>query len=300
MGFFDNTTTTQTSGTQTSQPWSPAQPSLGGLINLIYGNIPGAQITGNEQAALGGLQGLASAGNPYAGGISSLASSLLGGTALPDRSGIASGAYNTLQQQLTPFATQSTDPYSNPAVTNWTNTMSNDILNQIKSQYAGSGYSPVTSGDFGYNVGRGVSAGVAPTLAQAQQDLTSQKLGAINALYGAGNTTTGALSALDQARLASQLQGVGTSGDALTAAQQPFTQALQVAAAQRGIPVSAIGALSNLIVPMAGLGGTQTAQGTSTKTTPFNFGGLSDLFKGGTSSPASGMASGLSSLLGLL
>jgi len=307
MGFFDNTTnTTDTiNKTTTTGPWSPLWPALGGITNQIVGNIPNAQITGNEQAALAGLQANANAGNPFAGGINALAANLLAGGGGPG-TGMATNAYNTFVGQISPYATMDTNPYTNPAVTGVTNQLTSDILDRIKSAYAGAGISPVGSGDYGYQVGRGVSAGAAPTLLDAYNNMTNQKLGAINALYGAGNTTTGLLSALNQTQLGNQLQGVQTADQALAANNQPFAQALAVEAARRGIPVQALGALSNLVVPMAQLGGTQNVQGTDvqSKTTPFNFGNFADLFKGGGTggqmSPAQGMASGLSSALGFL
>jgi hypothetical protein len=215
---------------------------------------------------------------------------------------MATNAYNTFVNQISPYATMDTNPYSNPAVTGVTNQLTSDILDRIKSGYAGAGISPVGSGDYGYQVGRGVSAGIAPTLLDAYNNMTNQKLGAINALYGAGNTTTGVLSALNQQQLANQQQGVSTADQALAANNQPFMQALAIEAARRGIPVQALGQLSSLVVPMAQLGGTQNVQGTDvqSKTSPFGINALGDLFKGGTNSPASGIASGVSALLGLL
>ncbi|HXJ74922.1 MAG TPA: hypothetical protein VNM37_18850, partial [Candidatus Dormibacteraeota bacterium] len=169
---------------------------------------------------------------------------------------------------LLPISQQSTDPYSNTAVQNTVSTMSNDIMDRIKSQYAGAGYSPTSSGDFSYQAGRGISAGIAPTLMQAQNDLTTQKMNAAQGLYGIGSGTTGLLSGLDQTALGNRMQGVDTANTAIQAQNAPYQQLLSIEAARRGIPMGNLSNLSSLIVPMAQLGtqqqGTSTMQGTQT------------------------------------
>lgn len=313
--------TNQTAGTNQSQsasiaPWAAAQPALTSLLGNITQASGNTGLTGAENTAIAGLTTNANAGNPYAPGIGGLANDLLTGG--QDRTGYVTNAYNQLQGSLSPYTTMDTNPYSNPAFANYTNTLTNDITDRIKSQYAGAGYSPVTSGDYAQSLGRGISQGLAPTWLQASNDLENRKLGAISSLYSAGGQTAGLLSGLDQNALANRQAGVDVAGSALTAANQPYTATLAAEALRRGIPIENLTGLSNLIVPMAQLG--RTVEGTTQGTTQTvgqgagqSYGtqntnqtstpGLLDylgLFGGGNNSPISGLARSGSSLLGIL
>lgn len=263
MGGSTKQTSTTNSTTRTS-PYDPTLPQIEGLLGQIQpfvGNSVSA--SPQEQSALYHLGYNADQGNPYAGKIGSLATDLLnGGT---DRTGIVNNAYSGLQNSLTPYANMDTNPYSNPAFKNLTDTLSTDITNSIKSQYAGAGYSPTRSGDYAYSLGRGISAGVAPTFLQAYNDLTGQKLGAINSLYQGGNTTAGLLSGLDQTALANRQAGVGASTAALQANDSPYERMLQIEAQRRGLPIQNIGQAESLLLPIAQLGGTSTTNATTTQ-----------------------------------
>jgi hypothetical protein len=256
--------TQQSSGQSVNQPWAPAIPALTGLLDQIKPQISNTGATGIETQALAGLTQNAQAGNPYAGDISKLATDLLGGGT--DRTGYATQAYDDLRGGLLPYTTMDTNPYSNEAFVKATSQMSNDITDRIKSQYAGAGYSPVTSGDFAQSLGRGITAGVAPAWLQAYNDLENRKTGAINTLYQGGNATAGLLSDLDQTALTNRMGGIDASQAALTARDSPFMQQLAVEAMKRGLPLQNIAQLESLIVPMAQLGGTTTTQGQTTQT----------------------------------
>jgi len=265
--------------TQTNSQTDPYAPTIGPL-NTLTGQI-GSQLANttpnaNENFALGALTNNALAGNPYAPAIGQTASQLLsGGT---DRTGMATNAYSDYKNALTPTATQDTNPYTNPAFVNATNTMSNDIMDRIKAQYAGAGYTPTSSGDFGQQVARGISQGVAPTYLQAFNDLTNQKLGAIGNIYSGANTTTGLLSGLDQTALANRQAGIGASSSALQANDSPYLRLLQVEALNRGLPLQNMGQIENLLLPIAQAGGTQSGTSVSQTQVPVGqqvLGGLS-------------------------
>jgi hypothetical protein len=257
----------QTQQQTQTQPWAPTIPALSGVLGLAQGQMGNTGATPTESGAISGLETNAGS-NPYAGGISSLASSMLSGTATPDRSGYATTGYDQAQASLAPIANQSTNPYDNPAFQSAVSTMSGDISNQIKSQYAGAGYSPTSSGDYAQQLGRGISQGIAPTFLQAQDALTNQRMSAANGLSTAGNSTSGLLGGLDQAALGNRVAGVGVAGSAIDAANLPFMQQLSAEAMRRGIPLQNISQLESLIVPMAALGqqSSGTASGTSNTT----------------------------------
>lgn len=258
----------QTSTTQsTTQPWQQSLPAVSGLLDQTQQQLGNVNLTGTENAALAGLTANAQKGNQFAPAIGDLATGLLSGGG-PDRTGMVQSSYDTLRGQLQPYTTLDTNPYSNEAFTKATGVLSDDITNRIKSQYAGAGYSPVSSGDFGKQLGEGIARGVAPTWLQANNDLENRKLGAISGLYGAGNTTAGLLSGLDQTKIGNQQAGVDVANSAIQAQNSPYAQLLAIEAQRRGIPVDALNSLSSLIVPMAQLGtqqqGTSTTQGTQT------------------------------------
>lgn len=246
----------------TSEPWLRAQPALGGILHGVEGMIPSASLTPAENNAFATLSSNAESAGRFAPQINSLATDLLGGGT--DRTGIAQGAYDRFQGSMTPYTTMDTNPYSNEAFTKFTNFLSGDIMDRIKGQYAGAGYSPVMTGDFSKTVGEGIAKGIAPTWLQASNDLENRKLGAISSRYSGGNTTAGILSGLDQTALGNRQAGVGVAQDALTAQNAPAVQALAIEAQKRGIPLGVLAALAGITTPIAGLGGQQ--QGTATGT----------------------------------
>jgi len=99
-------TTTQTQQSQT-QPWQPAQPMLQSILSQVGNGLNNTALTGAETGALDTLKQSAAQGNPYAGGIGAYAQSLLnGGQALAQAPAVQSNL-QTLQSQLTPYATGS-------------------------------------------------------------------------------------------------------------------------------------------------------------------------------------------------
>lgn len=250
-GSPKTTTTTQSK----TDPYGPTIGPLNDVIGQLRGQIGNTAPTGNETSALDAMTRNAQAGNPYAGGIAGLAGDLLkGGT---DRTGMVSGAYGDFKSAMSPYTTMDTNPYSNPSFVNATNVMSNNIMDRIKGQYAGAGYTPTSSGDFGQQVARGISQGVAPAWLQANNDMENRKLGAISGTYGGANTTAGLLSGLDQTALGNRQAGVGASSAALQAQDSPYVRMMQIEAQRRGLPLSGIGGLENLLLPIAQMGGTQ-------------------------------------------
>jgi hypothetical protein len=102
-------------------------------------------------------------------------------------------------------------------------------------------------------------------LGQYNQNVGTQ-LGAAGSAYGAGNTTGGLLNQAQQTFLGNQGQGVNAATSALTAAQQPYQQMLQLGQLQTGLPLQTLQALSQIGIPIAGLGGTTNQTGTTTGT----------------------------------
>jgi hypothetical protein len=255
----------QSSSTQTQQsqtaPWEAAQPILKDILGQLGTGLNDTALTGAETGALNTLQSNAAQGNPFAGQISGYAQSLLNGGGANAQASNVQGNLNTLQSQLTPYADGSLIG-NNPALAAQLAQIQSDVGNSVNGQFAAAGRDFSGANQQAY--GRGVAAGEAPVIAaQYNQDVANQ-FNAANALYNAGNTTAGTLSGLQQNFLANQGQGVTAAQSALAAQNFGANATLAEEAQRRGIPVQALGLLSQIGVPIAGLG-SQT-NGTTTAT----------------------------------
>lgn len=260
-----NTSGTQRANTSSSQfqtqalaPWAGTADLLGSILGKL-GGIP-TGLTAAEDAALRSLSGVAAAGNPYAPAIGGVATELLGGG--PDRSAYFTDAYRQYSQALQPFASGAyVDPPANPFYATVADTIGTDVENRLKAMYAGSGRDPSGAGNYGYNLARGIAEGTAPVFQNQYNLERGRQLDAITGVYGAGNTTGGLLSSLDQARLANKQAGIGAADAALNAQMWGPTQMMAIEAQRRGIPLQALAAQYGMVLPAAQAFGTQTGSG---------------------------------------
>ena len=253
--------TTQKS-TSTTSPYEPAKAGINSLLSQIQGLIPSAGLNSNETGALDTLSANAQAGNPYAGQIGDLASSLLSGGNATAQSGNIQGALDQYRTQLNPFASGSMVG-NNQALQSQLNTVSNDISNRVNSMFAGAGRD--FSGANLNSLSRGIMEGTAPILAnQYNQDVQNQ-LNAAGQLYGAGNTTAGLLSGLNQQSLANRQAGIEASTMAQQARDSGANQILNVEAQRRGIPTQNYANLLGTIAPVGQAFGTTNQTSTSTQ-----------------------------------
>lgn len=253
MGGSTTKTTSQSSQTQ---PWAPAQPLLGGILGQLNNALASTALTGDENAALSSLAANARAGNPWAPQIGALAGDLLHGGG-PDRTGMASGAYNAYQASLAPFARGDyLDPAGNPALRGYLDTIRNDVSNSVNGLFAGAGRD--LSGMNTQALARGIAQGEAPVLLGAYDKARAEQLAAIDKLYGAGEGTAGLLSNLDQTALANRGAGVGVADAALGAQNYGANELLAIEAMRRGIPLDALQRIAGMGVPIASLGHSST------------------------------------------
>lgn len=261
MGGKSTTSQTQDS---TTAPWAAAQPALSGILGKLNSNIGTAGVTDAETNALSSMtnnaQGFASSFAPQ---INGYATSLLGGGGATDQAGNVNSNYNRYTSQTMPLANNTDyNPYNTPGFKDAIGTLTSDITNGVNGQFAAAGR------DFsGYNsqaLGRGLTQGLAPTIAAQYNQNVQNQQGAAGNLYGAGNTNAGILSGLQQQKIANQGQGVTAAGQGLDAQNAGYNATMQAEAARRGIPVQALGLLANIGVPIASLG--STSHGTSTGT----------------------------------
>jgi hypothetical protein len=255
----------QSSSTQTQQsqtaPWEAAQPMLQSILGQLSNGLNSTGLTAAETGALNTLQSNAAKGNPYAGQIGEYAQSLLSGGGADAQAGNLRDNLGAFRSQLTPYANGNMVG-NNPALAAQLAQIQTDVANSVNGQFAAAGRDFSGANQMAY--GRGVAAAEAPVIAaQYNQDVANQ-IAAANTLYNAGNTTSGALSGLQQNYLANQGQGVAAAQSALDAQNYGANATLAAEAQRRGIPVQALGLLANIGVPIAGLG--QQSSGTSTGT----------------------------------
>jgi hypothetical protein len=114
---------------------------------------------------------------------------------------------------------------------------------------------------------RGLSQGEGQLIANQYNQNAANQLGAMGSLYGAGNTTAGLLSNLNQQDLANRQAGLGVAGTGQSFANMPYEQQLAAAARSRGIPLQTLQTLVQLGVPIAGLGSSFSNTGATLGTT---------------------------------
>jgi hypothetical protein len=247
----------------TTTPWGAAAGNLQGILSNAGSINP--NLTGTETGALNSLNALGAQGNQFAGQIGGVANNLLAGGNANAQSGLINNAYSQYQQQLNPYLQSSfLDPRNTPGFSDALNAVNSDITNQVNGQFAAAGRD--MSGMNTQALARGLSQGEGQLVANQYNQNAQNQLGAMGSLYGAGNTTGGLLSGLNQQALANMQAGIGASGDA-TAAQQygPLLQ-LQAAAQARGIPLATLAAQMGLTLPAAQAFGTTNTIGTGQNT----------------------------------
>lgn len=260
MGGTSKSETTQQS---TTAPWQPAQGALTGILGQLNSYLPQTGINGTQTNAINTIENNGANVGQYAPAIQNYTSSLLNGGGATDQAGNINNAYQQYVSQTNPLASNTNyDPYSTPGFSNAVSTLTNDITNQVNGQFAAAGrdMSPANS----TALARGISQGVAPTIAAQYNQNVQNQQGAANNLYGAGNTTSGLLTALTQQGLANQGAGVSAIGQGQDALNSGATNTLAAEAQRLGIPLQNLGMLSQIGIPIAGLGSQSSGSGTTT------------------------------------
>jgi len=273
----------ETKQQSTTEPWKPAQPALTSILGQLQGLIPNSGITPGMESAFGQLESNAQQGNPFAGQIGGVVGNLLNGGGATAQAPAIQSAFDTFKAQTNPLASNTNyDPMQTPGLADSLKTMMGDIGTSINGQFAAAGRD--LSGMNTQTLARGLTQGLAPILTQQYNQNVQNQQGAASNLYNAGNTTGGLLAGLNQQGIANQVQGVTSANDALTAQNYGPATLLQLEQLKQGIPMQNLGLLTQIGVPIAGLG--SQSQGTSTTKQPWSqtfaqvAGGLGGLFGG--------------------
>ncbi|NEU94819.1 tail fiber domain-containing protein [Bradyrhizobium uaiense] len=254
---------------------------MSGVNNLL----PNTGVTSNERGAIDQLTSMGNAGNPYASGTSGAVNNLLSGGNATAQNGALTDNLASYRAGMTPYTDPNYSTINTPAVQAALHQVQDDVTNQVNGQFAAAGR--FGSGMNTQTLGRGIAQGEAPIiLNQANLD-TATRTGALNSLYGAGNTTSNAISGNNQTANANTQAGVNSVGTALTNSTWGPQTALSASELEQSLPASNLGLLAQMGIPLAGLG--TTSNGTSNTTANMSpmqatiglLGGLGKLFGGG-------------------
>lgn len=287
MGLFDDlfgsskeTTTQQSSSTS---PWTPAMPLVNSLLSS-YGGL-NAGVTGDQSNALASLKAAAAAIPNFGGSAADAISRLFsqGATGSPGQVGMLNDAYGTLQRNLNPTAAGANlDPYSTPGFGDAVKTMIQDATNQVKGVYSGSGRDPSGAGSFAQSLGRGITSGVAPTIASQYGANYRNMIDANNALFSGAGSTSSSLNNLRSADNATTMAALTGAGSIPGLYSAPAMAQYGAANLGYGQQYQNLAQLLQPSVALAGLGSNSTGTGTSTQTsTPSMMSGIGSLLGAG-------------------
>lgn len=277
MSGGDSQQQNQTQNSQTD-PWAPAIPALTNILGKLSGMNTG--VTGDQQNAANTLLGGAGAIPSFGADASSVATKLFGSDTSP-QVGMLSDALNQYKTNIGGTASGTElDPYSTPGFSDAINTATNDITNKVKSVYAGSGRDPSGAGSFAKSLGRGLTEGIAPTIAAQFNTNNANRFAAAKNLYDASGGTAGAITGQQQVPLTNAVQGVGLLPQIASAYLAPGTAQMTAANTAQSLPYEN---LMKQIAPLLGIAGLgNTSSGNASGTTTQNQSLMSNIMAGGT------------------
>jgi hypothetical protein len=262
MGGTSSSSQTQSS---TTAPWAAAQPTINNLLGSLNPQIANSGLTSGESGALSQMTQNAAGTSQFNPAINASTSSLLAGGGANNQAGNISNAYQNYQAQQNPLASNTNyDPMSTPGIGAELTGLNNSITQQINGSFAGAGRDG--SGANQYALASGLAAGEAPVLTNQYNANVANQQGAASNLYGAGNSTAGLLSGLQQQYVTNQQAGVNQVGTGLQAQNAGASTALNAAVTGQQLPAQTLGLLASIGIPIAGLGSQSTGTGSGTQT----------------------------------
>lgn len=283
----DSSKTTNQSQSSSTSPWAPAMPLVSSLLGQYGALNPG--VTANQGGALTNLNNsVSSLPNFGAEGASGINSIFSGANSAP-QVGMLNTAYDTLKTNLTPTASGANlNPYDTPGFGDAIRTAINDTTNQVKGVYASSGRDPSGAGSFAQSLGRGITQGISPTIANQYGLNYGNFMGANNALFQGAGSTASSINNLRAGDTASTLAGLQGASAIPGLYASPSMAQLGAANAQYSQPYSNLAQLLQPTTALAGLGSNTSGTGTSVQTSSPSL--LSNI---GTGVSAAGTAAGL-------
>jgi hypothetical protein len=250
----------QSSGSQTqtqssqSSPWAPTQP----LLKDIVGSLGGVNtsLTPQQNNAISQIQANSQIMPNFGPSVAGTVSNLLGN--IPNLNNDMTAALKNFQGTMAPFTNpQYLNPSSNPQEKNLIDTITQDVSNQIGGNFAAAGraFSP----DMAQAEARGLSQGLAaPLFNQYNQNVATQT-GAAQNLFNAANLANNTF-------LQNAGWGIGNASNIPQLTNMAPLQSLAASNLGFNLPLTQQGAVENMVLPIAGLGGQTQSQGQGTST----------------------------------
>lgn len=251
--------TTQQTQQSTTAPWQEAMPLIGRTIDKYVDLSPNTGLSQDQQNAINAVTRAAGSVPNFGPQASEAVTSLLPGGA---NVGMLSDAYNTLKANIGGVAAgNELDPYQTPGFSDAINTMTGDITKAVKGVYAGSGRDPSGAGSFAKSLGRGLTEGIAPVIANQFNVNNANRLASAGNLFNAGNTTAGST-------LNSVLGGIGLLPTVTSSFMAPATAQLGAANTAYQQPWENLKQLLTPAAGLASLGSQSSGSGTSVTSQP--------------------------------
>lgn len=261
LSFGSSSKTTNTNSSSQSDPWDKTIPQLDSLLADIVGTKGVIGPTGDQLDAYEQLKRNAVAGNPWAQDIGMLTSDLFNAES---RSGQVGDELAALKARLGATADGARlDPNSNPYIQQMMKTTGDDIANRIKQMFAGAGRDITGNAAGQAAMGRGISAGITPILAQFFDQELNRQSDAAKTLYTAGTGAAGQQADMDRATLATRASGIDAADTAQAARDQGANTILNLDQQLKQMPFEDLSLYASLLLPIAGLGGQQSGTSTS-------------------------------------
>ena len=290
MGSSHGSQAQQTQAQSQSAPWAPTQPQLESIISSLAGINP--SVTPTQTNAINQIQSNSTSLPNFGPQLSQLTGGLLSN--IPNLNGQVGQAYSSLTNTLSPYTDPNfLNPTSNPTLQSALQYIQQQTTDNVNSQFAGAGrdLSPANSKALGY----GVASAEAPLLVNQFNQNAQLQQGAANSLFQAANTANNTY--LNNA-------GWGTSNASNIPALSNMGPLASLAASNLGysLPLSQLGGIEGLTLPIAGLGGQTNSSGTSNTQSSYTQSPLQDITQiaglfGGQFSPASGMTNAAQGIL---
>src|SRR6185436_7180334 len=181
--------------------------------------------------------------------------------------GMLQSAYDTMKTNLTPTASGANlNPYDTPGFGDAIRTAIDDATKQTKGVYAGSGRDPSGAGSFAGSLGRGITQGISPTIANQYNQNYSNFAGANRDLLSGASSTASGITNLRQSDFTNMLAGLQGASALPGLYASPAAAQLGAANTAYSQPYQNLAALLQPSTALASLGTTSSGQGTSTQT----------------------------------
>jgi hypothetical protein len=300
MGSQDTHSTTSQ---QASSGFGTATtPTVNGILGQLNPLIANSGTTAPETTAINQLTANGQAGNPYAAAEGTNATNLLAGGGATSQNPALTANMDTLKGTLAPYTDPNYSTVDSPAVARAMQAAHATTGNAINGQFAAAGRSG--SGANADTLARGFESVDAPLLLnQANQD-TATRMGAANTLYGAGNTTSGAITGNNQTANGNMVAGSTAATGALNANDWGAQHTIAAQELGKTIPATDLGMLTQIGAPLIGSNLTTNQSGTTNQSTSpsllQDITGIGGMLGSGAGKTAAGAVSGGSGVLGLL